>query len=822
MERRFHRFVIRYLEAANRRRLRAIIGTLIATAVAVGLASQLKLKSDLKELLPQNSLSVVELNRVIDRIGGVGTLIVVAESSNVEANKRFMDDLASSLSTLPPGTIRYVNYKADEIRKFYEDHFIYYIDTADLELLYKRLKKRVDYEKVKRLPMFLELEDEEEDPMKVEIDDIVERNEKNYSAPLETVDDYYGGEWGRMLIMVVRPYGTTMTVDAARNLVKTVQGKVNELGPANYDSELNVGYCGNVVSTVEEYDTLKKDVLSTALLCVALVAGIIVIYFLRLRVVLILGATLLVAIAWTFAVTRLAIGYLNAQTAFLGSIIVGTGINYGIIVLGRYLEERKKQTRPMESMAIALETTIKPTFLAAATTAVAFLVLMLARIRGLSQFGFIGAVGVMFCWLAAIFLLPPMTLATERIRRLIKEGREPKRQSALFELVARLVAKVPVIVVSFATVVVVVATVIVMRAAPHSIEYDFSKMRNKISVSSGTEALEKRVSKLFKNSMTPSVVLVDSPEEGAKVCEAVDNLAASLPDEERRIGSCYSINDLLPADQDKKLPILQKIKNLVDPRYINKIDKPLRDQVKRIEKSLTGRPLAIDDLPVELTRHFEDLYGNRGVVAFINPRPGMLLSDGRNLMKYAETIRTIRLPDGRIVHAAGESLIYSDLINIIKREAPVLTIASLLGVLLFVFIMLKRMRLSIIVSISLLWGVMLMMGVAAYHGIKINFFNFIVLPLTFGIGVDYALNMAIRLKKDASHDMANAIRHTGGAVILCSATTIIGYFVLTLAKNQALATFGLTAVIGEITCLGAAIVLVPALMLLLHRPHKKW
>jgi hypothetical protein len=523
MERRFHNFIIRYLEAANRNRIFAVVVTLLVTAIAVFIASQLKLKSDLKELLPEKSESVVELNRVIEKIGGVGTLIVVAESPNVDANKRFMDDLAASLSKLPEGTIRYVNYKADEIRKFYEDHFLYYIDTKDLELFYQRVKKRVDYEKFKRMPLFVSFE--EEDPVKFQIDDIKERNEKNYSAPLATVDDYYGGEWGRMLIMIIRPYGTTMTVDSARNLVQTVEREVDALKPASYDPQLAVGYCGNVVSTVEEYDTLKKDVISTALLCVLLVAGSIVVYFLRLRVVFILGITLLVAISWTFAVTRLVIGFFNAQTAFLGSIIVGTGINYGIIVLGRYLEERKKQRRPMESMAAALEATIRPTFLAAATTAVSFMVLMLARIRGLSQFGFIGAVGVIFCWLATIFLLPPMTLASERVRRLIKEGREPRRQSALFELLARVVVRIPVIVLSLAMVVVVVAVIVVARVAPHSIEYDFSKMRNKVSASIGTEALEKRVSKLFKNSMTPSVVLVDSPEEGALVCEAVTALS---------------------------------------------------------------------------------------------------------------------------------------------------------------------------------------------------------------------------------------------------------------------------------------------------------
>ena len=39
-----------------------------------------------------------------------------------------------------------------------------------------------------------------------------------------------------------------------------------------------------------------------------------------------------------FAVAELAIGYLNSSTAFLGSIILGNGINYGIVLGARYRE----------------------------------------------------------------------------------------------------------------------------------------------------------------------------------------------------------------------------------------------------------------------------------------------------------------------------------------------------------------------------------------------------------------------------------------------------------------------------------------------------
>ena len=54
---------------------------------------------------------------------------------------------------------------------------------------------------------------------------------------------------------------------------------------------------------------------------------------------------------------------------------------------------------------------------------------------------------------------------------------------------------------------------------------------------------------------------------------------------------------------------------------------------------------------------------------------------------------------------------------------------------------------------------------------------------------------------------------TGAAVALCSWTTIVGYGSLLAARNQALQGFGLMAIIGEVACLSAAIIALPALLL---------
>jgi uncharacterized protein len=105
---------------------------------------------------------------------------------------------------------------------------------------------------------------------------------------------------------------------------------------------------------------------------------------------------------------------------------------------------------------------------------------------------------------------------------------------------------------------------------------------------------------------------------------------------------------------------------------------------------------------------------------------------------------------------------------------------------------------------------------------RVNFTSFIALPITFGIGADYAINVLGRYEEDGRRDIAAAIRGTGGAVGLCSATTIIGYSSLLIADNRALFSFGVTAVLGEITCLTAAIVALPAVLILLYgRPPKE-
>jgi len=100
---------------------------------------------------------------------------------------------------------------------------------------------------------------------------------------------------------------------------------------------------------------------------------------------------------------------------------------------------------------------------------------------------------------------------------------------------------------------------------------------------------------------------------------------------------------------------------------------------------------------------------------------------------------------------------------------------------------------------------------------KLNFLNFIALPITLGVGSDYAVNVMKRYEQDGETDIVKAVVETGGAVVLCSLTTMLGYVALTLSVNLAIRSFGLAAAAGELACLLTALLLMPAAIVLRQR-----
>ncbi len=103
---------------------------------------------------------------------------------------------------------------------------------------------------------------------------------------------------------------------------------------------------------------------------------------------------------------------------------------------------------------------------------------------------------------------------------------------------------------------------------------------------------------------------------------------------------------------------------------------------------------------------------------------------------------------GRPARVAGGPALSFDIISSMERDGPLASLLAFLGVVATVLIIFRRGLATPFVIGSLVVGVLWLLGLTMVLGIKINFINFIAFPITFGIGVDYAVNVMARYLRD--------------------------------------------------------------------------
>ena len=81
--------------------------------------------------------------------------------------------------------------------------------------------------------------------------------------------------------------------------------------------------------------------------------------------------------------------------------------------------------------------------------------------------------------------------------------------------------------------------------------------------------------------------------------------------------------------------------------------------------------------------------------------------------------------------------------------------------------------------------------------------------------------MMQRYRFEGPGKLRHTVRATGGALMLCSLTTSIGYFVLLFSINKGIHSFGLCAAVGELTCIAATVLWLPALLAYLEARRRK-
>jgi predicted RND superfamily exporter protein len=776
----------------------------VVGAIGMALASRLELHTAFSELLPSHDPGVVALNRTQKRIGDLSLLLVGIRSPDYQANLRYAEALNQKLHALPTRVVQLATYNVRDVRAFFEKNKWLYASEDDLESIRDRLRSEISKRKN---PLYVSLGDEEP------IDSMQKRIARRESLDDRFPDGVFSSNGGEYVWIAALPPGGLFAEHAGEALFAAVNTLLAQDPPTRYHPQMRVEVAGPIATAIASRAAVERDIAWVSAICVSVVVLSIGLYFRRLRALPLTGIPAGIGAVIAFAVADLAFGYLNSSTAFLGSIILGNGINYAIVLMSRYEEHRARDSAPSEALLLALRGTWRGTLVASVAASAAYASLMVTSFRGFYQFGVMGAVGAIACWLATYSVLPAMLVVLDRRRANgvhERPARAPLELGPLARLLQRHSAAVSLLFVALG-----VASVVGLgHFLRDPFEYDFRKLNAKLNTTEEAQQFGHSIDKLFGRWPSPTIIVADSLDEVEPIRATIRRQDKEAPGDDV-IGQIVTIYDLLPGPPDlqrRKLALLAQIRKLTHDPALDVLNEKERKQVASVDPPTELHELGPMDVPAIARRPFTEVDGTVGrVILVYPPEQGISVWGGRDLLRIASVLQFLRLPNGKVVETSGSAVVFGAMIRSILHDGPIATVASLVAVLIIIAFTIRPVAAALMALGTLIVGVLLMVGGAGWARVHVTFLNFIALPITFGIGAEYALNVVTRYREE--RNISRAVLSTGAAVALCSWTTIVGYGSLLAARNQALQGFGAMAILGEIACLSAAIVALPAVLL---------
>ena len=822
--------LLRLGEFQNRRPLLVVLLVLVTLVPAGFLTSHLSLRTAFSELLPDDKRSVIEMRHISERLTSSSTLSVVAQSESVDVLKRFVDELAPQIRKLDPKLVTSVEDGTRDVQQFFRNHKHLYAETADIQKIRDEVVDRYDYEVQKKSGMDLGLDDAdskaEDTPPALDAEAMEDKFKKKIAEAEKKqpgTDGYYIGQSKEQtygVLLVRTPLGSMDP--RAFELRNQIQKLVDAIHPQAWDPKFTVGYSGNLVTAAEQHHAITHDLTQVGLWGVGMIFGVVFLFFLRLRVLLCMGITILVGAAWSFAAAYLSIGYLNTASGFLVSIIVGNGINFGIIYMARYIEARRSAQTIDEAVLTAHRETRTATLAAAAAAMVAYGSLAVTNFRGFKHFGVIGGLGMALCWLATYLILPALLVLTERVRPMFGRGptwRSKARGYYGYPFVW-LAGRAPGAIALLGLVSGVVTIGVSVHYFAHDpMEYNLRTVfKSKSGKETAASSLAGRVDDVVgRAGQDGRAIVVDRVDQVEPLTTALLKRRDQAPEGLKPFDKVVTIFDLLPKDQTKKIELLGEIRDRVERGHKRGFvsDKDYAKINDYIPASIAA--IGMDDLPEGIARPFIDHEGKRGRIVYIVPTAHESVYNAHYLERWADAFRETHLPNGDVIYGSGDPVIFADVLQSIRADAPKAILLSFVGTLAVIFVAFRGNRSGLLTLSVLVIGLSWLITFLSVQGIKLNFLNFVALPISVGVGADYALNIMKRRELTSDADLSKALVETGGAVVLCSLTTTLGYVALMFSMNGATQSFGLAAATGEVTTVLAAVLLLPAILFWMNR-----
>ncbi|MEX0720792.1 MAG: MMPL family transporter [Balneolaceae bacterium] len=784
-------------------------------------ALQLKIDTDIANLLPEDNPNVLALEELNNTVGGETEMQVVIQSPSFEANREFAEDLIERTLELyyPRYNSRY--FKSAEFKKetgFVKNNALYLARDEELGDIKEWLQDEIQTAKEEANPFFFDLEDDEEE------DERPQEFEENYNILVPS--EYPVNEDSTIMVVKFFPTGSKSDFQYLEDMFDEYETLLADMDPASYHPEMKVDFGGRLKRHLEEFSSIMKDVVGSFATGIGSVIILVILYFfikkyihyrngtngngkysiwshvLRMPVpVLIIGIPLLISLLWTFGITYFYLGMLNTMTSVLFVILFGLGIDYGIHFYARYIELRSNGLEVHEAVLETNEKTGEAIVVSAFTTATALFILMFADFRGFSEFGFISGVGILLALAAMLYILPALLVIFERFNWILLSNHveETNKVGVHRYPFARTIVTIGLI-----------ASVVVIGFSWSnlSFQYNFGELEPKFPEYTKFRALSGQVEEAGRRN--PAYIVAETNEQVEEIVEILEHKMRT-DTTSPTIASVESLQERFPSNEQKvneKLEKIAQIRELLrDPFLVNRDDEELE---KLRLAAQTTEPVQLEQIPDYLKSRFITKDGEVGRFVIIYPSVG--LSDGRNSIEFKNDVSVVQLQDETKFYASSTSIVAASMLDLMQTESPYMVGATFIFIYFFMLFSFRSFRWSIISMLPLVVGLLWLFGIMMLFGLQFNFYNLVVLPAILGIGEDSGVHLAHRYREEGKNSMWRVLSSTGQHITMGSLTTMLGFSGLLFTNHPGLQSLGVMAVIGIGMTLLASLTFLPALI----------
>lgn len=559
--------------------------------------------------------------------------------------------------------------------------------------------------------------------------------------------------------------------------------------------------------------TMRRDVISTLASSAALVAIVFWLGFRRLRPLISIMHVLLLCCLVSVAFGALVFHELNMITIGLCAILIGLGVDFGMMLYGIYQAEREEGHDHETAIASALRHHGSGVIFGALTTAVAFLCLIISDTAGFAQLGVLIACGILVA--AALMMTVFFVFIGEKHRPrpgcTLRAGSERFIRSATANPL-RLLIPAGALLLGLTAYTMAPIGRVHFEADPKSLEPKDSL--------AGT-ALRTIMAKM-PSVGEPVIAIVEAPDREEfhrrwnALNDAWSKLAAAgrlksvntpgafaLSPERTKANATQLASIDFPAARTALTTAIQR-EGFSEDSFQTAF--AFLDTLAAVAK---GDLATLDwqkNLPAQsawwfVIDRFLAHTPNIGV-AYVSP-PKKIASE-----EEKEQLRELLNVPGVEVHLSGWTYALQDLVPWAKQKLVTLT-GAMLGLNVLVLLVLYRSVFPLfILMLSLLLSVGALVASLNLLGISLNLFNILAFPLVLGVGVDYGIYVIIAMRApDPLRELTTIVK----PVLLSGLTTLAGFGSLVTANNPSLRGLGAVCAFGVGWCLFSTfLVIIPA------------